>query len=344
MRVFHSDTNTNRAHHPPHEVFAGERVDAQEVPARIDRILDAIRDHHEMMVVEDVSERAMDLIEQVHSTAYVEFVRACSNEVEDYVYPSVFPHGSSLNSFSDELDAQLPLHGRFCFDTYTPIGPDTWQAALHAAACAVTATDSVSEDGGVAYALCRPPGHHASSARMGGYSYLNNAAISAEALLARADIDSVATLDVDFHHGNGTQEIFYNRDDVLTISIHADPNWKFPHFTGFANESGEDEGEGHNHNFPLSESTSDARYQQTLQEALDIIREFSPDALVVSYGADTHHSDPIGGFALTTDYFTDMARSIAQLQLPTVIVQEGGYNTAQLGYNVGAFLHGFEHL
>lgn len=173
---------------------------------------------------------------------------------------------------------------------------------------------------------------------MGGYCYLNNAAVATEYL---SGFGKVATLDVDFHHGNGTQHIFYHRSDVLTISIHAHPDWKFPFFSGYENEVGTGAGEGFNRNFALTEGTTDSQYQTVLEQALEHIREFRPDYLVISLGLDTHESDPIGGFRLTSEYFTEMARSIADLQLPTVIIQEGGYNTDLLGKNVVAFLDGF---
>jgi acetoin utilization deacetylase AcuC-like enzyme len=152
----------------------------------------------------------------------------------------------------------------------------------------------------------------------------------------------VATLDVDFHHGNGTQNIFYRRPDVFTVSLHADPNWKFPYFSGHQDEIGEGEGTGRNINFPLAQGTTNKTFQQAVERAVVNISDFAPQYLVVSLGLDTHESDPIGGFKLTTEYFTTMAETINQLKLPTVIVQEGGYNTELLGKNAVAFLDGFQ--
>lgn len=322
-------------HASPHEIYNGEQDPHQEVPARLERITSALT-QAEYAVKAVTTEVPREVLIQIHDASYLDFIQDLSTSLKenDYRYPSVFQYRTGVIS-----QHQLAQLGYYSFDMYTPVGAHTWQASLDSASCAYEAAQSV--QGGserVAYALGRPPGHHAERNQMGGYCYLNNAAVAAEYLTA---FSKVATLDVDFHHGNGTQHIFYHRPDVLTVSLHAHPDWKFPFFSGYENEVGTGAGEGFNRNFALTEGTTDRQYQTVLEQALERIREFRPDYLVVSLGLDTHESDPIGGFRLTSEYFTQMARTIADLQLPTVIIQEGGYNTDLLGKNVVAFLDGF---
>lgn len=322
-------------HASPYEIFNGQQDSHQEVPARLETILTALRQHG--FEPESLTQQApSEALTEVHSSEYIQFLTAFSEElgVDEYRYPSVFQYRTG--KFSTSPLAQL---GYYSFDLYTPMGKNTFQAALDSASCAYQiAQELVNNDLKIGYALGRPPGHHAEPSQMGGYCYLNNAAIAAEFL---AEFGKVATLDVDFHHGNGTQAIFYDRSDVLTVSIHADPNWKFPFFSGGAEEIGSQEGEGFNRNFPLQKGVTDHQYQAVLEQALTHIADFSADYLVVSFGADTHEADPIGGFSLSTTYFRQMAQTISELNLPTVIVQEGGYNTSLLGENVVSFLQGF---
>jgi acetoin utilization deacetylase AcuC-like enzyme len=280
-----------------------------------------------------------ELLNSIHSAKYLEFLQTYASSLKDsseYRYPSVFQLRSCTQ---DRYTTPLVRQGFYSFDMYTPVMKHTFNAALGSANCAYEVAVEVKENGGVAYALCRPPGHHAEYDQMGGYCYINNAAVAAQYL---SQSGKVVSLDVDFHHGNGTQHIFEKRSDVLTISIHADPDWKFPHFSGYADETGVGDGVGFNINYPLLEGTDDKTFDQVLVQALTKIQKFQADYLVVSFGADTHVTDPIGGFRLTTEYFTRMARRINEIKLPTVIVQEGGYNTGLLGENVVAFLKRFE--
>ena len=220
-----------------------------------------------------------------------------------------------------------------------PIAAGTWDGAYWSAQTALTALDAVLGGERAAFALCRPPGHHCGADYLGGYCYLNNAAIAAEAAIAAGK--RVAILDVDYHHGNGTQDIFYARGDVLFVSIHADPGTDYPFFWGHADETGEGEGEGATLNLPLPRGTDLAAYLPALDTALAKIAAFAPDLLVISYGADTFVGDPISQFRLETADYTVLARRIAALGLPTVIVMEGGYAVDALGANVAAFLEGF---
>lgn len=331
MKILYS--RTHQSHSPRYEIFNGKSDPHSEVPVRIENIKKAIESAG--YGISDLSKKApLSLIKKVHRPDYVDFLMKGS----DYNYPSVFPYNLYADN-RNKLKNNLARHGQYSFDLYTPMFKDTFENALSSASLAYEIASDLREGKiEVGYAMCRPPGHHAEPAKMGGYCYLNNSAIAAEYLSAKA---KVAILDVDFHHGNGTQAIFYERWDVLTVSIHADPNWKFPFFSGFANEKGKGEGEGKNFNYPMPKDTTDNQYQRVLETAIKKISSFKAEYLVVALGLDTHRDDPIGGFALTTNYYTKMATSIRSMGLPTAIIQEGGYNTKLLGTNVVAFLAGF---
>jgi acetoin utilization deacetylase AcuC-like enzyme len=230
--------------------------------------------------------------------------------------------------------------GYYCFDPGTPIVEGTWEAAVAAAECALTAAAWVAEGARSAYALCRPPGHHAGRATYGGYCYLNNAAVAAQHLRDHGT-ERVAVLDVDAHHGNGTQEIFWERSDVLYVSIHGTPETEYPYFLGYEDECGEREGEGFTRNFPVAHDTAWAEYRGVLESALDVVDGFSPGALVVSLGVDTFEGDPISPIALAREHFPLIGARLAALRCPTVFVQEGGYAVDEIGANVVGVLEGF---
>ena len=234
------------------------------------------------------------------------------------------------------IDALL---GRFSFDTSTPIAGGTWDAAYWSAQTALAATRAVLGGERSAFALCRPPGHHCGRDYLGGYSYLSNAAIAAEEAIC-GGWKRVAILDVDYHHGNGTQDIFYHRADVAYASIHADPAMDYPYYWGHADEIGSGDGEGATLNLPLPRGTDWSGYEPALMQALDWIARQEPELLIVSYGADTYEGDPISHFMLKTNDYAPMARRIAALDLPTVVVMEGGYAVDALGANVAEFLSG----
>lgn len=230
--------------------------------------------------------------------------------------------------------AQIGYYG---FDT-TPIAEGTWAAARAAADAALTAAELVAAGEPAAYALCRPPGHHATRNQLGGYCYLNHAAVAARWLAARGP---TAIVDVDYHHGNGTQEIFYEDGRVLFVSLHADPAWEYPLYWGYADETGRGFGAGLTHNVPLPAGIGDDGYAAALGGALDVVRDFGPRWLVVSLGFDTYERDPLGTFRLSLDGLGRSGRALAGLGLPTLIVQEGGYCVEALGDLALRFLDAF---
>jgi acetoin utilization deacetylase AcuC-like enzyme len=233
------------------------------------------------------------------------------------------------------------LLGYYSFDTSSPIFEHTWDVAYWTAQTAVSAAALVfTGSERMAYGLCRPPGHHAAANLFGGFCYLNNAAIAANWLVQQGQ--RVAIVDVDYHHGNGTQAIFYQRNDVFVTSLHADPLNEYPFYWGYADEFGAGAGHLYNYNYPLPPGTTEERYLRTLDEALERVRLYVPDTLVISLGVDTAENDPLGTFRLTTDSFRKIGARLAALDLPTIVIQEGGYLYEQLGANVVAFLQGLE--
>lgn len=320
-------------HSPPNEILNGNRDPHAETPERIERIKASLGEIEGMRFI--LPRRfPLSWIERVHEHAYVNYLADAGRRAgSGYVYPSVFPYRADQHTNHD-----IGLRGQYSFDMYTPVNSTTYEAARGSAVAALTAASYVRRGEQVVYALCRPPGHHAERAKMGGYCYFNNTAIAAEYLSTRG---RVSILDIDVHHGNGTQNIFYSRADVFVVNIHAHPDTQFPYFTGRDNEHGAGEGVGYNLNFPLPLATRDAAYHKALQSALIHIRQFNPMYLVVSVGYDTHQDDPIGGFCLSTEYYSRLAGAIAGLHLPTVLIQEGGYNTEMLGTVARTFVRGF---
>jgi acetoin utilization deacetylase AcuC-like enzyme len=340
---------TTREHDPRHEVWVGVAAPGTEVAARVDVILDAMKAEGHRIV--EASLDPDDLLARVHDPALLEFLRIAAQrwaagEYDDLVgqqrvVPYLFP--------TPAMSAGLPLHrpsaihadaGRFAYDTMTLVGPGTWEAARAAAACAAEAAALVSRDEPLAYALCRPPGHHATSAGFGGSCYLNNAAVAAEALLADG-ARVVAGVDVDAHHGNGTAAVFYERPDVLYGSVHVDPGagW-FPHYVGFADETGAGAGEGCTRNLPLPPGTGDGPWLEAVSEIVGWVLEGGCDALVVSLGVDAAADDPESPLLVTHDGYWETGRVLGETRLPSVVVQEGGYHLPSLGALVAAYLDG----
>jgi acetoin utilization deacetylase AcuC-like enzyme len=275
-------------------------------------------------------------IRAVHDPDLVDYLYTACREVPEgkSVYPYVFP---IRNAARPPHDLSLRA-GYWCIDTFTPINRNAWPAARRAVDCALTAAEEILGGRRFAYALVRPPGHHAERRLFGGFCYFNNAAVAAHYLSAHGRI---AILDVDYHHGNGQQEIFYERSDVLTVSIHGHPNFAYPYFSGFDDERGTGQGEGFNLNLPLPEAVDGAVYRQALETALREIEAFRPLVLVVCLGFDPAKGDPTGTWSLTARDFEANGRMIGWLRLPTLIVQEGGYRTRTLGVNARHFFEGF---
>jgi len=271
----------------------------------------------------------------VHDPELVSFVRRVCKKVPEgkSIYPYVFPLRNQARLPKDPTYCA----GYYCIDTFTPLNKNAYLAAKEAVDCALTAAEFLLDGHGLSYALVRPPGHHAERRVFGGFCYFNNAAIAAHHL---SETGRVAILDIDYHHGNGQQDIFYKRSDVLTVSIHGSPTFAYPFFSGFAEEHGEGEGEGFNLNLPLPEAIDAGRYTKTLQLALDRIKAFDPAFLVVALGLDTAKQDPTGTWPLRPADFERNGRMIGELRLPTLVCQEGGYRTTSLGQCARGFFEG----
>lgn len=274
-------------------------------------------------------------LEAVHAPAYLDFLRdaaaawAALPDPGPEVVGNVHPTPEMLAQGASCPAGLVGQVGWFTADTACPIGPGTWDAALGAAACALAAAGEAAS-GRTAYALCRPPGHHAYAARAGGHCYVNNAALAAQAL-RDAGAARVAVLDIDSHHGNGTQGIFWERGDVLTVSVHGDPNRYYPWFVGHAGEVGAGAGAGCNLNLPLAQGLGDAEWLAAIRAGLAAIAAFRADALVVSLGFDASEHEPLGFLRVTVDGFARAGAMIAAAHLPTAIIQEGGYNVEVIG-------------
>jgi len=339
MKVYYSEAH--RKHEPPFEVFdGGLRVPYLENPDRMDQILRALRGTSWADILEP-TDFGLDLIHAVHDKEYVNFLASSWNEwlaTDSQDKSTLLPSTFALRRHPHKPTSLLGRAGYYMMDLSACIVAGTYQAALASANCALSAAQAVADGERSAFALCRPPGHHAGKDYAGGYCFINNASIAANWLSAK---DRVAILDIDYHCGNGTQDIFYEREDVLTISIHADPNFEYPHFAGYADERGSGKGLGFHHNFPLPAGRDDATYLSTLDHALEIIREFKPEYLVISAGMDIYADDPLGKIKVTTEGIGKIGRRIASLSLPTVIVMEGGYNNEALGRNITGLLGEF---
>ncbi|MBU1659013.1 GNAT family N-acetyltransferase [bacterium] len=317
-----------------HDIHHVQELGYVEAPVRLPIILESLEKTGLFLRVQP--KKASDkLLKQVHMGAYVDYLRRACEVIEPgtSIYPIVFP---IRNLARPPKDIELQI-GYYALDTFTPLNENAYKAARGAVDCAVTAADSVLSGAHIAYALVRPPGHHAERRTLGGFCYFNSAAVAAHHL---SGFGKVAVLDVDFHHGNGTQDIFYERSDVLTISIHGDPKFAYPHFAGFKDERGEKEGEGFNINYPLPEHTTPEQYRRTLISALKQIIKFNPLYLVISLGLDTAKADPTGTWSNEAEDFKAIGRLIGELKIPTLVVQEGGYRTQTLGKNARYFFEG----
>jgi len=336
--VFDAEQNK---HYPKSYLVNGVREANPESPERVDLLL-AGAEAAGMKTVSP-SNYGIEAIKKVHPARYLDFLENAASRwshikgAAEEVTPNIHPADRS-GEYPKSVVAQAGFH---MADASCPISSDTWESSLWSSYAALHAADLVLGGEAACYALSRPPGHHAGPELAGGFCYLNNTAIAAEHL--RSKFERVAILDVDLHHGNGTQMAFYDRSDVLTVSLHANPERFYPFFWGYASETGEGMGEGYNLNFPLPRGTNDEVYLETLDQALEAIEQFNAQALVIALGLDAYEGDPIAGLAVSTNGFSRIGNRIsAKLRLPTVIVQEGGYLCPQLGQNLTSFIRGFE--
>ncbi|MCC5992862.1 MAG: histone deacetylase family protein [Rhodobacteraceae bacterium] len=327
-----------RLHDPQHFMANGKTYPSPEAPERIARLMAGARAAGCRFTAPQ--DAGPGPIAAIHSAEYLHFLRTIYPRwlrIPD-AGPEVIPNIHPATRGDNYPKSAIGQAGYHQADTACPIGAQTWDAAYWSAQSAITGADLVAGGEAAVYVLSRPPGHHAFSDLAGGFCFLNNSAIAAERL--RVQGLRPAILDVDVHHGNGTQGIFYARDDVLTVSLHADPDRFYPFFWGGAQERGEGRGMGFNLNLPLPRGTGDDGYMKTLDTALARISAFGADVVVVALGLDAHIDDPFRGLAITTPCFQAMARAIAGLGLPLVLVQEGGYVSDALADNLTAFLGG----
>ncbi len=305
-----------------------------EAPVRVGAILKELEPTGLFHRIEP-KEQPESCIRAVHDSGYIDYFRKVCTQIGpgQTLYRYVFPIRNATRP-PKELTVRA---GYYCIDTFTPLNQNAFLAARRAVDCCITAADAIIKGDRLAYALVRPPGHHAERRSFGGFCYFNSTAAAAHHLSA---LGRVAILDIDYHHGNGQQDIFYNRADVLTVSIHGHPSFAYPYFSGFDNERGEGSGLGFNVNYPLPEQTDGEQYRSTLMRALQRISKFGPKFLVVALGLDTAKADPTGSWTLTAKDFEENGRMIGAIRVPMLIVQEGGYRTRTLGINARHFFEG----
>jgi len=345
MRCFHHPDTV--LHQPPQFLVRGQPKPVPEKPERVAAVLDALNRRGDRL--EQAPNAGPAARAAVHSPEYLAFLETAHArwmklpDASSAVIPNVH-RGPDMLSYPTSVVGQAGYH---MSDTACPIAEGTWAAAKAASDCAVAAVRVVaSGEEHAAYALCRPPGHHAGRDMAGGFCYLNHAAIAAQEALrlltARGLPPRVAVFDVDVHHGNGTQAVFWQRDDVFVVSIHADPREFYPFMAGHAHERGAGRGEGFNLNMPLPLGTSEDVFLAAVRDGLASIQRFAPSLMVLSLGFDTFKDDPLAAFGVTTPGFGRLGRTVAEAGLPTVVVQEGGYAVDHLAANLTSFLNGFE--
>lgn len=340
MQVIYSEDH--RYHFAQGELSGGEFVTPFERPSRVEYILRRLRERG-FTDISPPGKLDMAPVKQVHDAGFLTFLATVWGEwvkagFRGEVIPTGFPMRRMQLRVPRNIDGKA---GYYTLATETAITAGTWRAAKSSAAVAETAQRLVAKGAHAAFALCRPPGHHAASDMYGGYCFLNNASIAAQMFINQG-AKRVAILDVDFHHGNGTQDIFYRRSDVLFVSLHGEPLDAYPYFLGYADETGEGKGEGFNVNYPMPRGTNYARWGKALESACKRIKSYGAEALVVSLGVDTYKDDPISFFKLTSSDFKTYGARIAKLRLPTLFIMEGGYAIEDIGINTVNVLEGFE--
>lgn len=324
------------------ELYGGQLVEPFERPSRAEYIISRVREVG-LGPVREPEDFGQAPILAIHDKGFIDFLQIAWSDwqaagFKGEAMPTVWPARRTSRHIPEHIEGRLGYYALAC---ETSISEGTWEAAYASAQVALTGAKRINEGAGAVFSLCRPPGHHAALDMYGGYCFINNAAVAAQ-YFRDTGSKRVAILDVDFHHGNGTQDIFDARDDVLFISIHGDPMQAFPHFLGHADEIGSGAGAGYTVNYPLPPGTDFPRWRAALLEALDKIKDYAPDRLIISLGVDTFETDPISFFKLTSEDFTTYGADIAALGLPTLFVMEGGYDIAEIGVNTVNVLQGFE--
>lgn len=339
ITVFSPD---HRLHFGKYELIDGQFVKPFECPERMDQILQHITETKLGDVVAP-SSFGLDPIARVHTPAFINFLRTAHENWKQThgdtdALPICWPSRTFRQKLPREIDGQLSYYS---FDAGTPITAGTWQAITSSVNVALTGATLLQQGRTSVFCACRPPGHHAAADLYGGYCFFNNAAVAVQALLD-AGADRIALLDIDYHHGNGSQTIFYDRDDVLYISLHGDPRQEFPYFLGYTEETGSDAGTGYNCNFPMPWGTQWPAYKACLSAGVDRIEAYAPDGLVVSLGVDTYEKDPISKFKLKSDHFLEIGSQLSRrLKCPCLFIMEGGYAVEQIGINVVNLLSGY---
>lgn len=345
MRAFYHPEQA--LHAPLQYMLLGRVVAPKDLPGRTERLLTALASNG--ITPEEPPTISPAPLLAVHDEGFLDFLRTAWDHWQQLppergpeVWPATFPYWSGRPDRATRPPCPaggfLGQLGWYLGDMSVPIGPDTWRSALRSARTAVAGAEAVLAGEPLAYALCRPSGHHARADRASGFCYLNNTAIAAQHLRQR--FARVAVLDVDAHHGDGTQQIFYRRADVLTVSIHADPDDYYPFYTGYAHERGAGPGEGANLNLPLRHGSGIAGVLAAMETASDAIRAFGAEVLVVALGFDAHRDDPIGVLSLESSDFAALGEAVRRLALPTLVVQEGGYAIEAIGDCLDAFIRG----
>ena len=343
VSVVHSE---NALLHKPKEILGGVLRDALECPERVVRVLEALYNNDLFHVIscEDIVSRDIldDIIKIVHGEKYLTYLQTIHGAWKaaggsDYVIPECFPKNRATYQMPKDTFA---LPGWFSFDLSSCITEHTWESVYSSAMCAVSGAEKLlSGDNDVVFSLCRPPGHHCESELAGGYCYLNNAAIATTHILQKTGYEKhVSILDLDFHHGNGTQSIFYSQANPGYISLHGQD--EYPYYTGSSNEIGKDEGQDFNFNNPLPKATDDTDYLRTLEKACNRVKKWNSEILIVSFGTDTFELDPIGGFKLTKDVYRKMGIMLGLLGIKVLVLLEGGYHVDSIGHLVRELLLG----
>ena len=333
-------SDDNRLHDPEQYVSRGVFVAARESPQRATELLAALHDGGHPVL--EPRRFGLAPLEAVHDPAYLAFLQTAHEQwlqEPGPAGPMAVPQCYAMRHMSRRPQGFAGQLGYYLSGNSVPLGPQTWRSIQSSADCAVAAAEAVAQGAGEAYALCRPPGHHAYADLAGGFCYVNNAAVAAQHLRRR--FARVSVLDVDVHHGNGTQGIFYHRPDVQFVSIHADPNRAYPWYAGYADEAGAGDGAGATLNLPLPLGTEDAAFLVALRTAIAAVQAFAAEAVVVSLGLDPFKDDPSDLMRVTTAGFGAIGGEIGALGLPMVIIQEGGYAIDALRTNLARFLAGF---